>query len=62
MGQEARGEAKKGGVAEGEEVEVEGGNKQAEKGKTRGKDFVEGSLDTVCMLDDQRFLSGGDSG
>lgn len=26
------------------------------------KDFWEGSVDCVCMLDDQHFLSGGDSG
>ncbi len=34
--------------------------KTVEKGK--GREFVEGSLDVVCMLDDQHFLSGGDSG
>lgn len=61
-GQEPKGEAKKGEPIEGEEADVEGGKKQVEKGKTRGKEFVEGSLDTVCMLDDQRFVSGGDSG
>jgi ribosomal RNA-processing protein 9 len=36
--------------------------KRDTKGKGRGKDFVEGSIDSVCMLDDQRFVSGGDSG
>lgn len=30
--------------------------------KTRRREFVEGSVDTVAMLDDQHFVSGGDSG
>jgi ribosomal RNA-processing protein 9 len=34
--------------------------KMDKKGKR--KEFVEGSLDTVCVLDEQHFLSGGDSG
>lgn len=31
-------------------------------GKGKGKEFVEGSVDVVAMLDDQHFVSGGDSG
>ncbi|WWC68182.1 uncharacterized protein I206_102105 [Kwoniella pini CBS 10737] len=30
--------------------------------KGKGKEFVEGSIDVVEMLDDQHFISGGDSG
>jgi len=30
--------------------------------KGKGRDFVEGSIDCVCMLDDSHFVSGGDSG
>ena len=30
--------------------------------KGKGREFVEGSIDCVCMLDDQHFVSGGDSG
>ncbi len=41
-------------------MEVDRAIKKADKGKS--KDFVEGSLDVVCLLDDQHFLSGGDSG
>ncbi|KAK8847644.1 hypothetical protein IAR55_005503 [Kwoniella newhampshirensis] len=47
-------------------TEPEGGNvnvnelKMDRKGK--GKEFVEGSIDCVCMLDEQHFVSGGDSG
>lgn len=37
--------------------------KEQEKGgKGKEKEFYEGSLDCVVMLDDQHFLSGGDSG
>jgi ribosomal RNA-processing protein 9 len=32
------------------------------KGKGKGKEFVEGSIDCVCMVDDSHFVSGGDSG
>lgn len=46
---------------EEEDVDMLGDDKKRiEKGK--GREFVEGSLDVVCMLDDQHFLSGGDSG
>ena len=34
---------------------------QKEK-KGKGREFVEGSIDCVCMIDDQHFISGGDSG
>lgn len=62
-GQSAKGEAKKGEPAE-EEIGADGMevDRRKEKGKGRGKEFIEGSIDTVCMLDDQRFVSGGDSG
>lgn len=30
--------------------------------KGKGKESVEGSIDVVCALDEQHFLSGGDSG
>ncbi|KAK4683996.1 ribosomal RNA-processing protein 9, partial [Tremellales sp. Uapishka_1] len=59
------------GLAEEEKEERLGGgwfegeapapvSRQQAKGK--GKEFVEGSMEVVCMLDDQHFLSGGDSG
>lgn len=55
------------GKEEPEEGERLGGGwkeGQEPKAKTKGKgrEFVEGSVETVCMLDDQHFLSGGDSG
>lgn len=30
--------------------------------KGKGREFVEGSIDCVCVLDDSHFISGGDSG
>lgn len=30
--------------------------------KGKGREIVEGSIDVVCMLDEQHFVSGGDSG
>lgn len=60
-GQQAKGEAKKDDVPE-EDIGVDGMQKKRDKGKGKGKDFVEGSIDSVCMVDDQRFISGGDSG
>lgn len=45
-----------GGWTEGVEPEME----KDKKGK--GREFMEGSVDCVCMLDDQHFVSGGDSG
>ena len=30
--------------------------------KGKGREHVEGSIDIVCILDDQHFVSGGDSG
>lgn len=47
-------------VLEGGELadETEGGK----KGKTKEGKFFEGSLDCVTMIDEQNFLSGGDSG
>ena len=32
------------------------------KGKRKGEEYIEGSIDVVCMIDDSHFLSGGDSG
>lgn len=32
------------------------------KTKAEGREFVEGSVDVVCALDDSHFVSGGDSG
>ncbi|WVW78172.1 hypothetical protein I302_100123 [Kwoniella bestiolae CBS 10118] len=36
--------------------------KRDRKGKGKSKEFIEGSIDVVEMLDDQHFVSGGDSG
>ena len=36
--------------------------KPKSKGKDAKKEFQEGSMDAVCILDDSHFLSGGDSG
>lgn len=49
----------RGKKSEAEDGAVVAQNK-ANKGK--GKEFVEGSVDVVAMLDDQHFVSGGDSG
>ncbi|WVR04847.1 hypothetical protein IAU60_001859 [Kwoniella sp. DSM 27419] len=56
---EERKERLGGGWTEGAEPAPEP-LKKDRKGKA--KEFVEGSIDCVCMLDDQHFLSGGDSG
>jgi ribosomal RNA-processing protein 9 len=49
-----------------EEEKAEDAEKRREveriKQKGKGREFVEGSIDCVCMLDDQYFVSGGDSG
>lgn len=46
-------------------IKVANGNakegKRAE-GKGKAREFFEGSMDCVCMLDDSHFVSGGDSG
>jgi ribosomal RNA-processing protein 9 len=49
-----------GGWHEGEAPDADVVKKVDRKGK--GREFVEGSLECVCMLDDQHFVSGGDSG
>ncbi|OCF33789.1 ribosomal RNA-processing protein 9 [Kwoniella heveanensis BCC8398] len=65
---EERKERLGGGWTEGVEPEAEPKNnnnnnhKNARDRKGKGKEFIEGSIDCVCMLDDQHFLSGGDSG
>ncbi|OWZ28388.1 ribosomal RNA-processing protein 9 [Cryptococcus neoformans AD2-60a] len=42
---------------------TEGVEPEKEKDKHgKGREFMEGSVDCVCMLDDQHFVSGGDSG
>jgi ribosomal RNA-processing protein 9 len=47
----------------GKKVEAQDGAVVAPKAnKGKGKEFVEGSVDVVAMLDDQHFVSGGDSG
>ncbi|RXK39181.1 ribosomal RNA-processing protein 9 [Tremella mesenterica] len=43
-------------------VEIDGEIKQTKERKGKGVEFVEGSVDVVCMIDDQNFVSGGDSG
>ena len=65
--EDAKKERLGGGWFEGEEpdnedLEGEGQKQNKVKGKQRGREFVEGSIDCVCMLDDQHFVSGGDSG
>ncbi|WVQ79836.1 hypothetical protein IAT38_001936 [Cryptococcus sp. DSM 104549] len=56
---EERKERLGGGWVGGDEP-VEEEKKVDRKGK--GREFVEGSIDCVCMVDDQHFVSGGDSG
>lgn len=52
-----------GGGWEEEKAEDAVKRKELEKkGKGKGREFVEGSIDCVCMVDDQHFVSGGDSG
>ena len=43
---------------------VPGAEEEKPKRRIRrgGKEYVEGSIDVVCVLDDQRVISGGDSG
>lgn len=45
-----------GGWIEGVELEKE------KDSKWKGKEFMEGLVDCVCMFDDQYFVFGGDSG
>lgn len=42
--------------------ETKGGKSREERRKKRGVGYREGSLEVVAMIDDQHFLSGGDSG
>lgn len=51
-----------GGWEEEKEEDVKKRQELEKKGKNKGREFVEGSIDCVCMLDDQHFVSGGDSG
>jgi ribosomal RNA-processing protein 9 len=52
-----------GGGWEEEKAEDAVKRKELEKkGKGKGREFIEGSIDCVCMVDDQHFVSGGDSG
>jgi ribosomal RNA-processing protein 9 len=54
---------KKGEVEEQEPADALSAVNKKQEGKVaKSREFVEGSLDVVCMLDDQHFLSGGDSG
>lgn len=48
-----------GGYFPGEEPEQQ---QKPRDRKGKGKEHVEGSIDVVCALDEQHFLSGGDSG
>ncbi|WVQ98318.1 hypothetical protein IAU59_005441 [Kwoniella sp. CBS 9459] len=62
---EERKERLGGGWTEGvepEPAEQKKTNNNNRDRKGKGKEFIEGSIDCVCMLDDQHFLSGGDSG
>ena len=58
LAEEDKKERPGGGYYPGEEPSEK--PKRDKKGK--GKEFVEGSIDVVCVLDEQHFLSGGDSG
>ncbi|ORX35926.1 putative Pre-rRNA processing protein associated with U3 snRNP [Kockovaella imperatae] len=52
-----------GGGWELEDDSVEQRRQAAQRDKKgKGREFVEGSIDCVCMVDDQHFVSGGDSG
>ncbi|KAJ2914602.1 hypothetical protein MD484_g5848, partial [Candolleomyces efflorescens] len=46
---------------EGDGAESDSGMPRSSKRQER-KDYIEGSLDCVCMVDETTFLSGGDSG
>ena len=59
---EPRKERLGGGWEEEKDEDIEKRKELEKKGKTRGREFAEGSIDCVCMLDDQHFISGGDSG
>lgn len=51
-----------GAINGADQVEEEEKPKPKAKGKDARKEFQEGSMDVVCILDDSHFLSGGDSG
>ena len=52
-----------GGGWELEDEGVEQRRQAAQRDKKgKGREFVEGSIDCVCVVDDQHFVSGGDSG
>jgi ribosomal RNA-processing protein 9 len=53
---------KKGEVEQQEDADALTAVDKKQEEKVKSREFVEGSLDVVCMLDDQHFLSGGDSG
>lgn len=55
---------KEAGDAGEKERVIPGAEEEKPKRRVRrgGKEYVEGSIDVVCVLDDQRFISGGDSG
>lgn len=59
---EPRKERLGGGWEVEKEEEAEKRRELEKRGKGKGREFVEGSIDCVCMLDDQHFVSGGDSG
>lgn len=46
---------------EEEEDQIDGARLKKKKATTE-TNFLEGSIDCVCMVDDTMFLSGGDSG
>ncbi|GHJ83915.1 hypothetical protein NliqN6_0317 [Naganishia liquefaciens] len=47
---------------ESKKAEAQDAGSVAKASKGKGREFVEGSVDVVAMLDDQHFVSGGDSG
>ncbi|KAF9559769.1 Rnu3ip2 protein [Agrocybe pediades] len=55
-------EVLEGGLKGDDEGEDDEENEKAKNKKTEHKKFIEGSLESVAMIDETTFLSGGDSG
>lgn len=60
-GKSALRELLEGGAFEGHESDGEGEGKKG-KGTEKQRNFVEGSIECVAMIDETNFVSGGDTG
>ncbi|EAU84125.2 Rnu3ip2 protein [Coprinopsis cinerea okayama7 len=51
-----------GDINEDDDMDVDGTAKRKKKAEDESKQFIEGSLECIAMLDETTFLTGGDSG